>query len=261
MKSNLDTPDRLAFQPLESISREPSPSPNLGPSAEDEMADSGQAGLAGNTGTQMIVISPVSKKEEEDYVLSSPEPVPSDARKETEEKRDSLYNILAPKQAIGDSMEEVVNAIPDQSNIISIHSPDDSGSAPPAFDNHLSMEENPHAHMKSTLKKSQQAWVDPWEAAIQDTFYHKEISNLRPTFEIVNDSIKGPGQRLQHLFHAPAQIQEDESTNQDELELEEEEKRMEETTGISMFHRTPYSDTYFLIICFVYYNISMLCVQ
>ena len=195
MKSNLDTPDRLAFQPLESTSREPSP--NLGPFIESEMADSGQAGTAGTQMSVMVQsISPVSKRDEEEYVLSSPEPVPTDLR---EEKRDSLYNILAPQKPLDQQVEEVVNAIPDQNNIINAS---EDSPEPAAFDrDHLNPdeEENPHAHMKSTLKRSQQAWVDPWEAAIQDTFYHKEIQNLRPTFEIVNDSIKGHGDNLQHL--------------------------------------------------------------
>merc|ERR1719334_2470461 len=160
----------------------------------------------------MIVISPANK-DEEDYMLSSPEPVPSDIREDKEEKQ-------MDETATGGS----------QGNIV--HSAEDSGSPVPAYDHehHLSMEEHTPSHniMKSTLKRSQQAWVDPWEAAIQDTFYHKEIATLRPTFDIVNDSIHGHGQQLQHLFHAPAQIQEDESTNPDDLELEEEEKAMEE---------------------------------
>ena len=39
--------------------------------------------------------------------------------------------------------------------------------------------------LKSTLKKQQRSWIDPYEPAIQDTFYHKELKQLRPNFENV----------------------------------------------------------------------------
>ena len=45
---------------------------------------------------------------------------------------------------------------------------------------------NKSHYLKSTLKKSNQAWVDPWEAAVQETFYHKELKQLRPTYQTLN---------------------------------------------------------------------------
>lgn len=44
--------------------------------------------------------------------------------------------------------------------------------------------------LKSTLKKDQRAWVDPYEPAVQDTFYHKELKQLRPNFDNVQVCIK-----------------------------------------------------------------------
>lgn len=45
--------------------------------------------------------------------------------------------------------------------------------------------------LASTLKKQQRAWVDDWEAAISDTFYHREMSSFRPTFQTVQRTISG----------------------------------------------------------------------
>ena len=80
-------------------------------------------------------------------------------------------------------------------------------------------------YLKSTLKKDQRAWVDPWEAAVQDTFYHKQIDTLRPTFEVVQSSIRGV-ESLRNIFdRPPTTINEDDEDekNPDDIELEEEE--------------------------------------
>ena len=69
---------------------------------------------------------------------------------------------------------------------------------------------------------------------MQDTFYHKEITDLRPTFEIVNDTIKGV-ESLNNLFTAPVAISEDneyENDNPDDAELEEEEKQIANAQGL-----------------------------
>lgn len=45
-------------------------------------------------------------------------------------------------------------------------------------------------HM-STLSKQQQSWLDPDEAAVQDSFYRKDFHTLRPTFNNVEMAIRG----------------------------------------------------------------------
>jgi len=85
--------------------------------------------------------------------------------------------------------------------------------------------------LKSTLKKKQRAWVDPWEAAVKDTFYHKQIDSLRPTFDVLHDRITGV-QPLNQLFTANRDgIEEDEDEELDspqDIELEQEEKTQQE---------------------------------
>merc|ERR1719471_1076662 len=104
----------------------------------------------------------------------------------------------------------------------------------PAADSDVDVDDShKYSHLKSTLKKSQRAWVDPWEAAVQDTFYHKQIENLRPTFEVVNSTIKGV-ESLRNIFDAsvPASIAEEDNRD---IELEEEEKAMAEPKEAQKF--------------------------
>eukprot|EP01083_Nonionella_stella_P113986 336539_1 len=140
-----------------------------------------------------------------------------------EEEKDDLYNVLAPKQTVSQQVEEVVSSVPD-------HDGDDNNNN---NNNNNNLEINkkptydPNNYLKSTLKKDQRAWVDPWEAAVQDTFYHKQIDTLRPTFEVVNSAIGGV-ESLKQLFENPSTINEDYEAdeNPDDIELEEEEKAM-----------------------------------
>ena len=159
-----------------------------------------------------------------------------------EEEKDSLYDVLAPKQSIKGQMNEVVDSIPDQNNIVVASDDDDNEEEvqPIAYNPKRSMDfgNSDHYNLKSTLKKDQRAWVDPWEAAVQDTFYHKEIKDLRPTFEVVTSTIKGV-ESLRNLFQqSPATINEDNEydENPDDHELEMEEKAMaEEPKGMYFF--------------------------
>eukprot|EP00484_Ammonia_sp_Unknown_P002454 CAMPEP_0197076228 /NCGR_PEP_ID=MMETSP1384-20130603/212009_1 /TAXON_ID=29189 /ORGANISM="Ammonia sp." /LENGTH=1059 /DNA_ID=CAMNT_0042515081 /DNA_START=31 /DNA_END=3210 /DNA_ORIENTATION=+ len=85
-------------------------------------------------------------------------------------------------------------------------------------------------NLKSTLKKKQRAWVDPYEAAVGDTFYHKQIDTLRPKFDLIRqDSNK---QALNKLFTVQSvndmDIKEDhddddDNDNPDDVELQEQE--------------------------------------
>eukprot|EP00484_Ammonia_sp_Unknown_P020249 CAMPEP_0197038040 /NCGR_PEP_ID=MMETSP1384-20130603/15088_1 /TAXON_ID=29189 /ORGANISM="Ammonia sp." /LENGTH=1085 /DNA_ID=CAMNT_0042468433 /DNA_START=45 /DNA_END=3302 /DNA_ORIENTATION=+ len=89
---------------------------------------------------------------------------------------------------------------------------------------------NSYSYLKSTLKKKQRAWVDPFEPAIQDTFYHKQIETLRPTFDIVHERISGV-EPLNSLFVAgqTTDLQEEEDEdNFADAELEEEEKAVKQ---------------------------------
>eukprot|EP00486_Rosalina_sp_Unknown_P013729 CAMPEP_0201592910 /NCGR_PEP_ID=MMETSP0190_2-20130828/190665_1 /ASSEMBLY_ACC=CAM_ASM_000263 /TAXON_ID=37353 /ORGANISM="Rosalina sp." /LENGTH=351 /DNA_ID=CAMNT_0048051875 /DNA_START=61 /DNA_END=1113 /DNA_ORIENTATION=+ len=163
---------------------------------------------------------------------------------DNEEEKDSLYDVLAPKQSIKGQLNEVVDNIPDQNNIV-VASDDETedGDKPLAYHHpqrsmDLASSREDHYNLKSTLKKDQRAWVDPWEAAVQDTFYHKEIKDLRPTFEVVTSTIKGV-ESLRNLFaQQPATIAEDNEydENPDDYELELEEKAMaEEPKGQKKF--------------------------
>ena len=163
----------------------------------------------------------------------------SDNEFDNDEEKDSLYDVLAPKQPVSEQIEEVVNSVPDQNKIIVINDGNQEEeeeeevmhNQPLAYDPKKSMDyDSEHYNLKSTLKKNQRAWVDPWEAAVQDTFYHKEIKDLRPTFEIVNSTIRG-ADTLKNLFEqSPQAIPEDNhyDENPDDIELEEEEKAMAE---------------------------------
>lgn len=44
---------------------------------------------------------------------------------------------------------------------------------------------SPRFNYNSTLHKRQQSWVDPLEPRIQDTFYHKNLSTLRPRYSLL----------------------------------------------------------------------------
>ena len=93
---------------------------------------------------------------------------------ENEEEKDSLYDVLAPKQSIGSQMNEVVDNIPNQNNIVIIDENGDE-SQPLSYDPKKMDYGNAHLDLKSTLKKDQRAWIDPWEAAVQDHFIIKKL--------------------------------------------------------------------------------------
>eukprot|EP00485_Elphidium_margaritaceum_P009224 CAMPEP_0202689974 /NCGR_PEP_ID=MMETSP1385-20130828/5133_1 /ASSEMBLY_ACC=CAM_ASM_000861 /TAXON_ID=933848 /ORGANISM="Elphidium margaritaceum" /LENGTH=1064 /DNA_ID=CAMNT_0049345195 /DNA_START=35 /DNA_END=3229 /DNA_ORIENTATION=+ len=96
-----------------------------------------------------------------------------------------------------------------------------SRSAPPGAGNSSSA-------LKSTLKKNQRSWVDPYEPAVQDTFYHKQINTLRPNFDMMSERITGI-QPLGDLFlDGNDQIMEEVDSptvaDEEDAELEQEEQ-------------------------------------
>jgi solute carrier family 12 sodium/potassium/chloride transporter 2 len=152
---------------------------------------------------------------------NAPDPAPPYSENEpAEEEKDSLYESVAPKQPVQQQMEQVVQAE-------AVPAADVDADREVAANDNLTSDSDPHNYLKSTLKKNQRAWVDPWEAAVQDTFYHKQIETLRPTFDIVSDQIRGM-ESLENLFDAPVIYEADHevNVNPDDIELEEEEKAM-----------------------------------
>eukprot|EP01084_Bolivina_argentea_P000479 897_1 len=174
-----------------------------------------------------------------DSYARTPEPQDGqDALNPTDDdEKDELYEVLAPKQPIAQQMKDVLDNVADETKLQSEASPQEE----PAYDSdhHLRSAGNDsynydsdhtNNYLKSTLKKDQRAWVDPWEAAVQDTFYHKQIKNLRPTFDIVNSTIQGV-ESFRNLFDPlPRQITEydEPDENPDDKEVDEEDKALKE---------------------------------
>lgn len=215
--SNLDSPNQTEMTDMnddESLLQTPEPN---SPNAAKERTE--------------VVYSDNTKDDVANDNISPKSKSPSN-HLDNEEEKDSLYDVLAPKQSIKGQMNEVVENIPDQNNIVMASDDEEEEARPLAYDPKRSMDfgSSGHYNLKSTLKKDQRAWVDPWEAAVQDTFYHKEIKDLRPTFEVVTSTIKGV-ESLRNLFQqSPATINEDNEydENPDDHELEMEEKAMAE---------------------------------
>jgi len=115
---------------------------------------------------------PGGTEDEESTALTNDSPMRK--RFEMMEQKDTLYDVLAPQHLSQQNADE------------DTFDDDEVGAAPHKSSNSRSARErrNRSALLESTLKKSQQAWVDPWECAVQDTFYHRQIDNLRPTFEV-----------------------------------------------------------------------------
>merc|ERR1712232_790327 len=109
--------------------------------------------------TQMTEISPIINHDDNDE--ATPEPN-SPKQMDEEEEKDPLYNDLAPKQNIGQQLKSVVDSVPDQNKIINPASDD---SILPAYSENKKYDA--HEYLKSTLKKQQRSWVDPWEASPQ----------------------------------------------------------------------------------------------
>ena len=182
--------------------------------------------------TEVIYNEPSKENDNNNSLSPKSAAAGSDNHLDIEEEKDSLYDVLAPKQSINSQMNEVVESVPNQNNIIVVDENGDE-SQPLAYGHSskrsMDFANSQHLNLKSTLKKDQRAWIDPWEAAVQDTFYHKEIKDLRPTFEVVTSTIKGV-ESLRNLFEQQPIIAEDNEIeeNPDDIELEEEEKAMAE---------------------------------
>merc|ERR1712130_632248 len=110
--------------------------------------------------TQMTMISPMNEDEEATPEPNSPKQMDANANEdEEEEEKDPLYNDLAPKQNVAQQLKSVVDNVPDQNKIVNPESL-------PAYSQNLKADNGHNQnydYLKSTLKKQQRAWVDPWE--------------------------------------------------------------------------------------------------
>ena len=46
------------------------------------------------------------------------------------------------------------------------------------------------ARLGSSLRLDERSWIDPYEPAIRDTFYHKELKHLRPNFKHIQSAMQ-----------------------------------------------------------------------
>ena len=141
--------------------------------------------------------------------------------------QDTLYRVLKPKTGTFRQMDEAVrkqsgDALRDdhRHNIQPSLSMQHERSAELVY-NETTLEHE-DSIMKSTLKKEMRAWVDPWECAVQDTFYHKQIDQLRPTFEVLNQSLfEQPRKRTAgDMEHNDSEDSEDRELAEHEAEID-----------------------------------------
>ena len=137
--------------------------------------------------------------------------------------QDTLYRVLKPKTGTFQRMEEAVYGASDQkSHLMQSSLSMQHEAKASALYNDTELEDS-HSIMKSTLKKEMRAWVDPWECAVQDTFYHKQIDKLRPTFEVLNQSLfdhaAGGHRRTDDLEHNHLEDDEDNELVENEKEM------------------------------------------
>lgn len=203
----------------------------------------------------------------------TPEPDPHIILSPENESKDELYEQLAPKNhnvnflISSDEEEEDNNAttttkpITEKSSLLTMFMPSEITSndekevevintlrpISPKDDDYMQMTINQKSNpsYKSTLKRNQRAWVDPWEAAVKATFYHKELKSLRPTFDVVTQTIEGMD-RMATMFnvgpHDITDIDEDE-VNLEDVELAEEEAAAAKGKGTYtsyIYHHIPH---------------------